>query len=308
MSATATPLPACRSDLVVRPVGDAGECVVKDPGSGEFFQLGPHEHFLLTQLDGRREAADVCAAFEQLFGHELAEDELNEFVAAIREQGLLGEPPGQQPAKRRGGRGTGERGQNLLYWRKSVFDPDRLFTRLEPRMRFFWTRGFLVLSAGCIALATVRGLGQPRTSGRQLSRRPALGDGRLGVADAVRRHAPARVRPRADVQALRRRGARGRLPVVLFFMPCFYCNVSDAWLFKEKSKRLWVTFAGGYFELFLWALAVFAWRLTVPGTFPNYLAFVVRHRVRRADAVQLQPAAEARRLLPALATGLACPT
>jgi len=61
----------------------------------------------------------------------------------------------------------------------------------------------------------------------------------------------------------------------MFFMPCFYCNVSDAWLFKEKSKRLWVTFAGGYFELFLWALAVFVWRLTLPGSFPHYLAFVV---------------------------------
>jgi multidrug resistance efflux pump len=58
-------------------------------------------------------------------------------------------------------------------------------------------------------------------------------------------------------------------------MPAFYCNVSDAWLFREKSKRLWVTFAGGYFELFLWALAVFVWRLTLPDTRVNYLAFVV---------------------------------
>ena len=32
--------------------------------------------------------------------------------------------------------------------------------------------------------------------------------------------------------------------LVLFFTPCFYCNVSDAWLFPEKSKRLAVTFAG----------------------------------------------------------------
>src|SRR5262249_33654645 len=51
-------------------------------------------------------------------------------------------------------------------------------------------------------------------------------------------------------------------------------NVSDAWLFKEKSKRLWVTFAGSYFELFVWALAVFAWRLTLPGSLPHHLAFV----------------------------------
>jgi hypothetical protein len=58
-------------------------------------------------------------------------------------------------------------------------------------------------------------------------------------------------------------------------MPCFYCNVSDAWLFPEKSKRLWVTFAGAYFELFLWALAVFAWRLTMADTLVNRLAFLV---------------------------------
>src|SRR5262249_35761998 len=49
----------------------------------------------------------------------------------------------------------------------------------------------------------------------------------------------------------------------------------DAWLFREKSKRLWVTFAGGYFELFLWALAVFVWRITVPESLANDLAFIV---------------------------------
>src|SRR5262249_42907566 len=38
---------------------------------------------------------------------------------------------------------------------------------------------------------------------------------------------------------------------------------------------LWVTFAGGYFELFLWALAVFVWRLTAPGTLVNSLALVL---------------------------------
>jgi hypothetical protein len=63
--------------------------------------------------------------------------------------------------------------------------------------------------------------------------------------------------------------------LLLFFMPCLYCNVSDAWLFKEKSKRLAVALAGGYFELFLWSLAAFVWRLALPGTLPHQLAFVV---------------------------------
>src|SRR5206468_838326 len=51
--------------------------------------------------------------------------------------------------------------------------------------------------------------------------------------------------------------------------------VSDTWLFREKSKRLLVTLAGGYFDLCVWAAAVFVWRLTPPDGLPNYLAWVV---------------------------------
>ena len=63
--------------------------------------------------------------------------------------------------------------------------------------------------------------------------------------------------------------------LVMFFTPCFYCNVSDAWLIPEKRKRLWITAAGGYCDLCLWALAVFAWRLSDPQGLVNYLAWVV---------------------------------
>src|SRR5437868_475540 len=53
---------------------------------------------------------------------------------------------GPQPTRPR-------RRQSLLSWRMNLFDPDRLFTRMEPRLRFFWTCGFLVFSAGCILTA-----------------------------------------------------------------------------------------------------------------------------------------------------------
>lgn len=63
--------------------------------------------------------------------------------------------------------------------------------------------------------------------------------------------------------------------MLIFFMPAMYCNVSDAWLFPEKSRRLWVTFAGAYFELCLWALATLVWRVTDPYTFINYAALII---------------------------------
>jgi multidrug resistance efflux pump len=46
-------------------------------------------------------------------------------------------------------------------------------------------------------------------------------------------------------------------------------------MFPEKSKRLWVGFAGPYFELFLWALATLTWRVTEPDTVVAYLALIV---------------------------------
>lgn len=62
--------------------------------------------------------------------------------------------------------------------------------------------------------------------------------------------------------------------MLLFFMPAFYCNVSDAWLFA-KRQRLIVLFAGVYWQLLLWAAATVIWRLTPPETFPHLLALIV---------------------------------
>src|SRR3989442_8029862 len=50
-------------------------------------------------------------------------------------------------------------------------------------------------------------------------------------------------------------GAAPTPDVVVYFQLAFYSNVSDAWLFPEKSKRLWVTLAGPYVQLVFWALA-----------------------------------------------------
>src|SRR5207245_2999095 len=63
--------------------------------------------------------------------------------------------------------------------------------------------------------------------------------------------------------------------MLIYLQPAFYCNVSDAWLFAEKSKRLWVTISGPYLESFLWAMAVIVWRVTDAGTWPSAVALGV---------------------------------
>jgi hypothetical protein len=153
-----TLLPARRTGLLLRPLGDQGRYVVKDPRTGAFFHLGEEEHFLLTQLDESRTAEAVCAAYAERFGKPLSEDDLDEFVEQVRGQGLLQSVSGVASAPRelpaRTHPGSPAR-QSILHWRKSLWDPDRLFTRLAPRIGFVWTPAFLLVSAGCILLAVL---------------------------------------------------------------------------------------------------------------------------------------------------------
>src|SRR5262249_39639137 len=154
------------------------------------------------------------------------------------------------------------------------FDPDRLFNVLEPRLRFLWTRTFFVLSAGAIAAAAWLVWVERQALVTQFPhalRWQTLVLAWLAMVAATTCH--------EFSHGLTCKRYGGEVHEVGFLMmyglPCFFCNVSDAWLFRERSRRLLVTLAGGYCDLVLWATAVFAWRVTRADSLPNYLAWVV---------------------------------
>ena len=61
--------------------------------------------------------------------------------------------------------------------------------------------------------------------------------------------------------------------MLLYFEPCFYCNVNDAWSFPELRARLWVTAAGSWIQFVLAGMAVIVWSVAAPGTFVSKVAF-----------------------------------
>lgn len=60
--------------------------------------------------------------------------------------------------------------------------------------------------------------------------------------------------------------------MVLYFQPAFYCNVSDAWSFPERSARLWVTAAGSWIQIVVASLATLVWWAAEPGTVVSSVA------------------------------------
>jgi multidrug resistance efflux pump len=284
MPAIANIPPARRPDLLMKPLGDDGQHVVKDLRTGTYFNLPPAEAFLLEQLDGKNSADEICARFANKFGEPLTVDDLGQFLEIAGEQNLLQKPSARAPTEDRNvtppppkpqrSRSPLRLASKVLYFRQSVFDPDRLFNWLEPKITFFWTAAFMWGSAAVMMLA---GFLLWQNFAEYAEYLPenltwetvALAWIILFIVTTAHEFA----------HGLTCKHYGGEVHEVgfllMFFMPCFYCNVSDAWLIRERSRRIWVTLAGGYCDLCCWAIAVLLWRLLLPYTLPYRVCWLV---------------------------------
>jgi len=60
---------------------------------------------------------------------------------------------------------------------------------------------------------------------------------------------------------------------LFYFTPAFYCDTSDAFMFPNQIKRLWVTIAGIYSEVAICVVATVLWVISYPDTLVNELAY-----------------------------------
>src|SRR5215213_2453717 len=144
---TLSALPSRRSQLIVSPLGERGQHVVKDPFSGAYYHLGPEESFLLLKLDGTCTRDRIRDEFQDEFDEPLEDDDLDDFLELARSSNFIDYADEESRAKSPAAAAPQPYEQSILYWRKPVFDPDRLFDWLEPKLRWIWTLPFVVLSA-----------------------------------------------------------------------------------------------------------------------------------------------------------------
>src|SRR5207247_11034582 len=157
------------------------------------------------------------------------------------------------------------------YLRFNLFDPDRLSTRLGPRLRPCFTPQFVVLSAALILLAIGTAAANWHAIILDLSRLYRISTIWLVLAVSflvVSAHEFAH-----GLTCKHFGGAVHEIGFMLIYLqPALYCNVSDAWLFPKTSTRLWVGVSGPYFELVMWALATVLWGAADGQTRLGYLA------------------------------------
>jgi multidrug resistance efflux pump len=263
-------LPKLKPTLVIsrQKTGQESVWVIKDPASGRFFRFGPIEGFILERFDGKCTAEELCTATQNSFGAALSLRNLEGFAAKLGRLGLL-----EQPAAANGPKHH-RFGGDPFYLRFRAFNPDRLLEKMVKRWKIFFTSYFVIGSA----LAALAACGITLVNSHEMFHAfrgmfhlQSLLLAWVTVIVVIVAHEFA--------HGLTCKYFGGMVQemgfILIYFQPTFFCNVSDAWLFAEKSKRLWVSFAGAYFEIFLWAVATLVWRVTDPHTALNYMGLVV---------------------------------
>jgi len=267
-----------RSDLLIRPQEEGGRTVfvIKDPVTGRFFQLREPEHFLITQMDGVTSAADAESRFVDRFQAKLPSGAADAFFQKMQRlclfEGMYAEAAlADSGRQKRLGRSFWSR---ILMWRIKAFNPDELIGKIERRTRWMFTPEFAISALFVIGLSLATAGANRATFFIGLGEIFKVGS-IVGILAAI--FALAVVHEFAHAVALKRYGGTvsemGFL--VLYFQPCVYCNLSDAYLLSNKRQKTTVMLSGLFFQLVFTALMIFIWRITEVGTVINRFSFLV---------------------------------
>ncbi|HEV8260079.1 MAG TPA: PqqD family peptide modification chaperone [Burkholderiales bacterium] len=264
--------PRFRSDLEVseQRAGEATVFVLKEPSSGRIFRLPEVAYFIARQLDGQSAPEDIRRKVEEKYGDALSQEELDAYTTQLRRLGLLDGATQAPAAQATAARVRGD----LLYLRFKAFDPDRHLEHLLPAFCWVFTRGFVAGSVALVLFAfAVAAVNWPELHAEfsRLYQFHALLLAWFVLMLTVCAHET------AHGLTCKHFGGRVREMgfMLIYFQPALYCNVSDAWMFPEKAKRLWVTAAGAWLDIVLWSLAVLVWRITEPDVWTHFIALVV---------------------------------
>jgi putative peptide zinc metalloprotease protein len=274
--APATPRPTLRAGIAVVTQTFRGETsfVVRDPETRKYYRMREAEARVLRTFDGTRTAGEV-AALLAAEGLRVTAATVEAFARSCTRMGLLERTLAERSVLQlerlraeRSRRRSLFRGE-LLRMRWSMGDPDALFDRTLPWVRWCFTRPFVVASLA-LFVAQLAVLAAEWTRFRAeagaLLDPGDLTPGRVLLLWAVFL-VVVLIHELGHGYACKRFGGEVHEMgfMLMYFSPAFYCNVNDAWSFPALRHRLWVTAAGGWIELVVASLATLAWSVLRPG-------------------------------------------
>src|SRR5678815_993359 len=163
-------MPALRGDLIVTQQFFEGRSyyVVKAPISLQYFRMTAEDYFLATLFDGRRTFGVIRDLYVREFPHirlENTPEEINERVLRFANdlallqflsvQGMRLKARYDAARTRAKKGGLYSLANKVFFFRFSLFDPDRMFTRMARPLWWVWTPATLWISIVLITAAVL---------------------------------------------------------------------------------------------------------------------------------------------------------
>ncbi|HTY60786.1 MAG TPA: efflux RND transporter periplasmic adaptor subunit [Acidobacteriota bacterium] len=261
-----------RSDLEIHQESN-GSVIVKDPITHGFYRFTPVQASVLEHLDGRQDFESIASVVAAKHQTEVLEEQLKDFTGKLQTLLLLDHPYCWAKLEGASRKRRHRILRNLLFIKIHAFNPDALLDKLERRLRFCFSPGFAATVWILVAVALILSILNWESLFLSLGTVFTLYSIPLIVVIVF---AIVTIHEFAHGLTLKHFG--GKVDemgfMILYFIPAFYCNVSDAWLLK-KRERILVSFAGGYVQFFIWALAIIFWRLLALETFGSQVCLII---------------------------------
>ena len=246
--------------------------VVKDPITARYFRFTETQAAILDLLGEPVDAATLSISVSEKLRGSVSLGTIEGFLKSLEDKWLLDTPSIREKLDTIESQKLQDR--NLLYWKLASINPEKIFAWLLPRTRWAFTKGFHIF-AGFSILAgfIISYLNWDRFAGGVHSLFNLHGLFFLWIVTftVITMH--------EFSHGLTCCHFGGKVKEVgfmlIYFQPAFYCDVSDSWMFPRKRDRMWVTAAGGYFQLVIWGICAMVWRITDTNTFINDIVLVV---------------------------------
>ena len=265
-----------RPDLVATPVAMAGAStwVVTDPLTLEHFHFSAEEQALLEMLRRQVSLAEMSREFARQFPpRTITESELWAFLSRLHEAGLLmSDAPGQGDELLQRHRTERLRRWSLAWARLTAIrfrgiNPDAALAAVHDRCRWLFSRTAIVLAALVVLFAASIVVGHFDEVRARLPELSVLADWRNLLWLLVTIGFVKVLHELGHASACKHFG--GEVPemgiLLLVFVPCLFCDVTDAWRFPSKWQRILVSAAGMLVELVIASLATIVWWYAQPG-------------------------------------------
>ncbi|MGO9127969.1 MAG: HlyD family efflux transporter periplasmic adaptor subunit [Terriglobales bacterium] len=268
--------PKLEPRLIAREHIEEGKPVVMIhlPGSDGLYRMSPQQWHIYQLMDGQRSYADIAQACQEE-GYPYSEEDVRDLVEQSRESDLLYKTPAernitlkQKTASQR------QRIRKLKFGNLSEieiahWDPDEFLTRLYPKVRFVYTPWFVFLTL--IGFVVMLFLCLDRWSMLWHDSLKFFNYFNKGPADLIEfyflfgmmicMHETAHgMTCKHFGGGVRRMGF-----MLMYLMPTFFCDLTEAWIYTGRWPRIATMIAGVWADLIVCVPATVVWWATPEG-------------------------------------------